>query len=219
MLAAAQATRAWVGVNTNLGALLLLAPLCAVPQEQPLNAQNIQNTLAAMTAEDAAAVYQAIRCANPGGLGKAEEMDVAEAPPEDLLLAMRAAAKRDLVARQYAENFAQVLQAADWLTQFRQSDTLTEAIVLTQLHLMSRFPDTLIARKCGWETARQSAEMAQRVLRSGRPGDAAYWRAVEDLDFWLRCDGHRRNPGAVADLIAAALFVVIREGRVEPPFR
>jgi triphosphoribosyl-dephospho-CoA synthase len=56
--------------------------------------------------------------------------------------------------------------------------------------------------------------MAGRVLDAGMPGDESYERGLEDFDFWLRSDGHRRNPGTTADLIAAALFVLLREGRV-----
>jgi triphosphoribosyl-dephospho-CoA synthase len=44
----------------------------------------------------------------------------------------------------------------------------------------------------------------------------AYERALTELDFWLRSDGHRRNPGTTADLIAAGLFVGLREGWLLP---
>jgi triphosphoribosyl-dephospho-CoA synthase len=52
----------------------------------------------------------------------------------------------------------------------------------------------------------------------GKPGGEAYWRAVSDLDFWLRSDGNRRNPGTTADLIAAALFAGLRDDRLRPPY-
>jgi len=42
---------------------------------------------------------------------------------------------------------------------------------------------------------------------------------LADFDFWLRSDGHRRNPGTTADLIAAALFVLLRDGLIDPPYR
>ena len=40
-------------------------------------------------------------------------------------------------------------------------------------------------------------------------------RALADFDFWLRSDGHRRNPGTTADLIAAALFAGLRDGWID----
>jgi triphosphoribosyl-dephospho-CoA synthase len=52
-------------------------------------------------------------------------------------------------------------------------------------------------------------------LSSGPPGTAAYQHALDDFDVWLRADGHRRNPGTTADFIAAGLFVIFREGRLE----
>ena len=65
----------------------------------------------------------------------------------------------------------------------------------------------------------QSAARAQRVLDSGSPGDDAYDRELVELDFWLRSEGHRRNPGTTADLVAAGLFVALRDGIIRPPYR
>jgi triphosphoribosyl-dephospho-CoA synthase len=76
----------------------------------------------------------------------------------------------------------------------------------------------LVARKCGDELALQSSHLARQTLAAGPPEDEPFWRAVSDLDFWLRADGHKRNPGTTADLIAAALFALLREGQLKPPF-
>lgn len=220
VLDAVQATRRLVPVNTNLGTVLLLAPLAAVPRAQSLQA-GIGPVLRNLTPQDARAVYAAIRLAEPGGLGSAEEMDVAGAPPDSLLAAMAAAADRDLVARQYAEEFHQVLQqAAVWIVAGCAAGwPLTDAIVHTQLQLLAAWPDSLIARKCGRPVAEQASARAQRVLRAGLPGEADYLDELGALDFWMRSDGNRRNPGTTADLIAAGLFVVLRENLIQPPFR
>ena len=92
--------------------------------------------------------------------------------------------------------------------------SLTDRIVHTHVRLMSQFPDSLIARKCGPTIARESADRASAVLGAGQVADEAYHRALADLDFWLRSDHHRRNPGATADLIAAGLFAGLRDGRI-----
>jgi triphosphoribosyl-dephospho-CoA synthase len=219
VLRAIQATRQWVHVNTNLGSVLLIAPLASVPREQPL-AAGVAAVLGGLTADDARQVYEAIRLAQPGGLGRADRMDVAGPPPPDLLAAMRLAADRDLVARQYANGFQQVLEfAVPSLTEGVQTGwRLTDAVIHTQMRLMSEYPDSLIARKCGDDVARRSAEFAARVLAAGRPGEDDYQQALADFDFWLRCDGNRRNPGTTADLLAAALFVILRDDRIRPPF-
>jgi triphosphoribosyl-dephospho-CoA synthase len=82
---------------------------------------------------------------------------------------------------------------------------------------MATFPDSLIARKCGPAIAQQAADRATAVLALGEPDAADYEAGMADLDFWLRTDGHRRNPGTTADLVAAGLFVLLREGRIDWP--
>src|SRR5437879_3341823 len=78
-----QATRNVVTTNTNLGILLLLAPLAAVPREKNLRAE-LGHVLDDLDVEDARAVYQAIHLAMPGGLGKVAEQDVREQPTQTL---------------------------------------------------------------------------------------------------------------------------------------
>jgi triphosphoribosyl-dephospho-CoA synthase len=220
VLTAVRATRRLVPVNTNLGTVLLLAPLACVPRALSLG-DGIAAVLEALDAADARQVYEAIRLAQPGGLGQVPDMDVADAAPADLLCAMRAAAPRDRVAWQYVTAFADVLQfvvprlvagvAAGW--------TLAETIVRTQLELLAEFPDSLMGRKCGLAVAQQATAMAARVLAAGPPGDEAYHAALAEFDFWLRSDGHRRNPGTTADLLAAGLFAVLRDERIAAPLR
>jgi triphosphoribosyl-dephospho-CoA synthase len=214
------ATRQVVSTNTNLGIVLLLAPLAVVPREMPLGTAAVHQVLAGLTPDDCRLVYGAIRIAQPGGLGKVKEMDVADEPPADLLLAMHAAADRDLVARQYVEDFRLVLdQALPLLVAGRTSGwPLAETIVRAHLQLLSQCEDSLIVRKCGYETARKVSTMAGDVLAQGGPGDEGYYQALADFDFWLRSDGHHRNPGTTADLIAAALFAGLRDGLIQPPF-
>ncbi|MBC8876649.1 MAG: triphosphoribosyl-dephospho-CoA synthase [Planctomycetes bacterium] len=220
VLEAVRATRQMVDVNANLGTVLLLAPLACVPRERSLES-GVAEVLRALTPDDARKVYEAIRLAEPGGLGEVDTMDVTDDPPSDLLAAMRASAERDMVARQYAEDFQHVLRfAAPSLCRGTQAGwSLTETIIHTHLQLLAQFPDSLIARKCGPDTAREAANRAAAVLDTGEPGDEQYLQALGDLDFWLRSDGHRRNPGTTADLIAAGLFVVLRDRLIAPPFR
>jgi len=210
---AVAATRSLVDTNTNLGTVLLLAPLAAVARSQPL-ASGVQLVLERLTARDSAEVYEAIRLARPGGLGRVAAMDVAADAPADLVAAMRAVGDRDLVAHQYACGFATVLdQVLPWLLAGPgQGWSLADTIVHTQLRLLSQYGDSLIARKCGPALSRQVAVRAAAVLSEGGPGVEQYARALSDFDFWLRSDHHRRNPGTTADLIAAGLFAALRDG-------
>lgn len=220
VLNAVRATREAAATNTNLGAVLLMAPLAMAPADKPLRA-GAAGVLRSLDADDARLVYEAIRVAMPGGLGRVEEADVAGEPPSDLLHAMRLAAERDLVARQYVNDFTEVFDVV--LPALRngldRGWPLGQTIVRAQLQLMSDFPDSLIGRKCGPAIAKQSATMAAAALAAGQPGDEAYERAVADFDFWLRADGHRRNPGTTADLLAAGLFAALRTGIISLPVR
>jgi triphosphoribosyl-dephospho-CoA synthase len=220
VMEAIRETRSRVRTNTNLGCVLLIAPLAAVPPQQSLY-EGIGAVLASLTARDAERVYEAIRIATPGGLGRVEDMDVLDSPPSNLMEAMRLAAERDLVARQYTNGFAEVLNCVvPWLLAGQASKwSLTTAIVHTHVRLMAEFPDSLIARKCGIQVAQEAAARARHVLASGDPSERAYEQALRDLDFWLRSDGHQRNPGTSADLIAAGLFAALRERKLINPFR
>lgn len=212
VLEAVRATWQIVGTNTNLGTVLLLAPLAKVPRESPLRA-GVAEVLHRLAPQDAALVYEAIRLAHPGGLGRVAQHDVADPPPVSLIAAMQLAAGRDLVARQYAEDFAQVFDCVvPWLRESVDVGMpVPEAVVHVHVRLMAAFPDSLIARKCGPAVAAESAARAALVLLAGGPGEADYRQTLADLDFWLRSDGHRRNPGTTADLVAAGLFIAIRE--------
>ena len=217
---AVEATHRLVPVNTNLGLMLLLAPLAKAATRGDIRTE-IGNVLEALTPADSALVYQAIGRASPGGMGEVDQMDVAEQPPTSLMDAMKAAAHRDLIAQQYVSHFADVFQlVADPLARtVAAGHSVTAAIIDTHLRLMSLRPDSLIGRKCGDEIAQQSALMAGRVLEAGAIESEAYLLALADFDFWLRSDGHRRNPGTSADMLGAGLFVALWEGAIKPPFR
>lgn len=220
VLDAISATRQAVGTNTNLGMILLLAPLAAIPRSQAITGEQVSAVLEGLTPEDCRLVYEAIGLAQPGGLGKVKSMDVADTPPANLLAAMRSAADRDLIARQYADNFTLVLEGVTpaLIGGRDRGWSLTEAIIHTHVALLAEHRDSLILRKCGAKTATQASAMAAQVLEFGGPGNEDYYAALADFDFWLRADGNRRNPGTTADLIAAGLFVGLRERRLGLPW-
>lgn len=215
ILSGVQATRAVTQANTNLGIILLLAPLAAVPRVESLEL-GIEKILHGLTPEDSKNTYEAIRLANPGGLNprgeSVNDMSTSEPPPSRLLDAMKLAENRDMVARQYTHSFRDVFQSVVPLLIDPQIESISDRIVATQLELMRQFPDSLIQRKCGEELATESSTRAAQVIEAGPIGSESYHAALADFDFWLRSDGNRRNPGTTADLIAAGLFVALRDG-------
>lgn len=218
VLNAVRATQGVVSTNTNLGTVLLLAPLATVSTEISIET-GLSAVLSDLEADDAILVYRAIQESGAGGLGSVESMDVAGEAPTDLLVGMQAAAEYDLVAQQYVNGFQQILQCVcPWIIDgINRGWNLAESVVHAHVRLMSEFPDSLIRRKCGAKVADESAVRAAGVLDAGEPRNDNYRRALNDVDFWLRADGHRRNPGTSADMIAAGLFLLIREGVITTP--
>jgi triphosphoribosyl-dephospho-CoA synthase len=217
VLEAIQRTRQVARSNTNLGIVLLLAPLAAVPSHLRL-AEGISAVLEALTVEDSRLVFTAIRLAQPGGLGRVETQDVHGEPTWPLQAIMRLAADRDLVARQYAQNYQDVFQRGlhYLLLALQQGQSLRHAITGCHLHLLAELGDSHIARRHGEVLSQQAARRAEEVLNSGWPHTAEAAQKFAELDTWLR--QHRCNPGATADLVVATLFVAFRDGFIPLPF-
>ncbi len=218
ILACVRATREAVGTNSNLGIVLLLTPLCATPSEVDLRL-GVREVLANLTDADTAAVYEAIRLAQPGGLSRVAEADVHDAPTVPLLQAMRLAAGRDQVARQYAHDFSDIFETVTprllrWTSLGFDVET---AVVGTHLQLLADEPDSLIVRKSGPATGLDVQKRAAAVLDADWPGSDESRRRFDALDAFLREEGHRRNPGSTADLVTAGLFVALRTGQLAPP--
>lgn len=218
ILEGVRATRRVVGTNTNLGIILLLSPLATVPEGLDLRA-GVSHVLNTLDVEDARLAYEAIRLAAPGGLGCVTEQDVATEPTLGLRAVMELAAGRDLVARQYVNNYAEVFgdgvpALRDGL---RQTGSLEGGIIGCHLSLMARHLDTLILRKRGQAEASEARDRAARVLDRGWPDVRDGWTALVEFDDWLRAEGHARNPGTTADLVTACLFIPLREHTITLP--
>jgi triphosphoribosyl-dephospho-CoA synthase len=207
-----------VNTNTNLGMVLLLAPLAGVPMGVDL-AEGVEQVLAATTIDDSKHVYRAIQLAQPGGLGDVSEQDINREPTVTLRAAMALAADRDLVARQYANGFHEVLD--EGLPALRDSlnasQSLETAIVSAYLHLLARHPDSLIARKYGLAQAIEVSNRAAALLEAGWPDTDQARRACETFDAWLRHPRNRLNPGTTADLVTASLYAALRDGTIGLP--
>lgn len=204
---AIEATNRWAGRNTNLGIVLLLAPLAraACRSGGTLRAR-VEQVLAETTVADAADVYDAIRLARPGGLGTASTEDVSGAPTVTLTEAMGLAADRDSVAREYVTGFAATFEIGAPAVRDARHRRLRwpDASVYAFLALLAAVPDTLIARKLGRAEAEQVSRRAAEMRRGGP-------RELAAFDAELRDARNTRNPGTTADLTCASLFAVILE--------
>ncbi len=205
--AATEASWAAVPRNTNLGIILLAAPLIVAAEKgEGRLPDRVARLLAALTVADAEDCFAAIARANPAGLGRVPAQDVTETPTVTLREAMVLAAARDLIARQYATDYRDVFAvgvariAENGLRRYSAKWTAT----LVFLDFLATFPDSHIARKYGADTAEsvrgEAEELGKRLPEdpeSAFPMLLAFDRSLKERGI---------NPGTSADLTVASLL-------------
>lgn len=226
---AVQATRRWTNANTNLGIVLLLAPLaraatvfldgsvasaraiCIAPS---VLRASLQTVLAETTVDDARDTYAAIRLASPGGLGSADHQDVSGEPTVTLTDAMRLAADRDGVAREYATNFQATFETGTpTIVEARRAGLdWNDAIVQTYLTLLAAQPDTHITRRAGRALAEDVTRQARTALDRGGVLTPDGRAEIARMGASLRDARNHANPGTTADITTAAIFVALLGG-------
>jgi triphosphoribosyl-dephospho-CoA synthase len=217
VLRAVEATLAAAGCNTNLGILLLSGPLAAAAQAPPTGGyrDRVGRVLASLDDEDAAAVFEAIRRANPGGIGSVPDQDVALSPTVGLRRAMALAADRDRVARAYVTDFEEVFEFGLPALERARRQAADSALMVTTLHMayLARAPDSHIARKFGGATAEEVRAEARRLKMLWDPvATSDTFEALLAFDAELK----RRslNPGTTADFVVATIFAASICGRL-----
>ena len=211
---AVAATWQAVGCNTNLGILLLCAPLAVAAERTSDRStaglhRSLGTVLSALDVDDARAAYRAIAMAQPAGLGQVEAQDVHALPDVDLRAAMLLAADRDSIALQYANGFAQLfelgLPALGMTAEDATPEATTAAVQRLYLTWLASLPDSHIVRKHGAAVAQTVMHAAQGWLtlarQSASPLDDHRLAAWDEA---LKADGI--NPGTSADLTVATLF-------------
>lgn len=207
---ALKATNEAVGMNTNLGVILLCAPLIHVALHGDTDLtlqQNLEQLLVTTTVDDALQVSKAIVLANPAGLGEAETHDVRIAPQVNFLELMSSAQYKDRIAWQYAHTFADIVFGietyASALDQWQNAVWATTALYLA---LLARYPDTHIIRKYGASLAEDIRAEALDIEKQFRSAEnpKTVQRALMDWDASLKVRGI--NPGTSADLTVASLL-------------
>jgi triphosphoribosyl-dephospho-CoA synthase len=210
ILGAIEATHAAIGYNTNLGIVLLCAPLARAAALQASQMQDaIERVLASLDVQDASLAFRAIALAAPGGLGRVERHDVFRPAAVTLLEAMAEAADRDSVARQFVTSFADVLNFGAPLLDAasRRWEHIPRAATLAvYLGFLSAFPDTHIQRKQGIDAAVDVQREAAPLYAFSQHTDDADVLFARALAFDASLKQRGLNPGASADLTVATLF-------------
>jgi len=218
------------GGNTVLGSIILLVPI-AVAAGITLAAgefsiskfrKNIKSVVESTTPEDAVKLYEAIKIAQPGGLGKAPKLDVTNAASTEKIIeekvtlfeVFKISAPWDSISSEWVHNynitfnigypfFAQLLE---------ETNDINTATVHTFLKILSEIPDTLIARKAGMSKAKEVSAQAKRVLEEGGLTTPESRDLLLKFDKKLRASAHQLNPGTTADITSAVLALAILKG-------
>ena len=212
ILQAVQATRTVVDCNTNLGIVLLFAPLCKAIQNCS-HFEQLPESLAvelnALTVEDAKSCYQAIRLAEAGGLGKAEKQDIKTTPTISLKQAMALAQGHDTIAKQYLNNYHEVFNIGlpNLTSAINCEESIEWATALAYLTILSSVPDTLVCRKQSRDHAIAVSNKAKDlVIKMNNINKLSHLK--NDIIAWdNELKKEAINPGTTADLTAATLLL------------
>ena len=220
------------GGNTLLGTVILLLPIAVsagmTPAKEeyifevPKLRENLKRVVESTTPEDAVNVYEAIKIANPSGLGKAPELDINDPNSVNrivkenvsLFQVFKIASEYDRVCSEWVNNYPITFNVAYpyLIEQIRDEKDLNVAIIHTFLKVLAEYPDTFIARKVGIEKAREVSFMADEVLKRGELETPRGKERLREFDLKLRKSDSLLNPGTTADIIAAALALCVLSG-------
>lgn len=216
------------GGNTYLGAIILLAPMAAaagvvLAKEDTFPVASLRHHMMriveATTPQDAVEVYDAIRIASPGGLGKVPKLDVNDPASKRIIMAekktlyqiFRDAAAYDSICHEWTNSYPLTFDTGYpyFHEQLRENRDLNTATVHTFLKILAEKPDTLIARKTSRERAAQVSKKAEQILAAGGLTGLASRKQLEAFDLQLRDKSNRLNPGTTADIVSAVLAASI----------
>lgn len=237
------------GGNTHLGVCLLFIPLsvaaaktyveenCFPPESLRRNFEVVMHST---TPIDAVKVYEAIAMASsPCGLGSVNEGRAPDLYRKDakkkileegitLYDVMLESSSYDNVARELVTGMEISFNTGfkELTETFERTKDINTAIVHTFLKILSKFPDTFIARKIGLKREgdiRKAvkigiketlwiSESAERILNLGglttKEGQTALW----EFDEKLQSLGKDYSPGTTADLTASSIMIALLDG-------
>jgi triphosphoribosyl-dephospho-CoA synthase len=223
--------KAWQGGgNTLLGTIILLMPMASAAGVTLTQGTfsvskfrgNLKRVVESTTPRDAVNLYDAISVAEPGGLGHAPRLDIAEPGSKEKILeekttlfeVFKISSSWDSISSEWVNNYPVTFDLGYpyFVDMLERAENVNTATVHTFLKILSEVPDTLIARKLGQAKAKEVSARALEVLEAGGLTSKKGREELLRFDLELRDAEHRLNPGATADLTAAVLAVAVLGG-------
>ena len=219
------------GGNTLLGTVMLFVPLAVAAGMTRTDRnfvfdfrvlrENLRLAVESTTPKDAVHLYEAIDIAKPSGLGEAPDLDVSNPASKSRILrdkvslyeVFKLAAGYDDICSEWVNNYPITFDLAyPYLMEQLKSRDLNTSIIHTYLSILSKHPDTFIARKAGVDKAREISFEAFKMLEKGGLETLEGKTAILEFDKRLRQSGSHLNPGTTADITAATLALCVLSG-------
>jgi triphosphoribosyl-dephospho-CoA synthase len=189
------------GGNTHFGAFILLIPL-VMGGTIEVAARIVRET----TIDDAIFFYDAF-AHTAVRVNESDELDINDPAVAQKLRdrgmtmydVMAYSAENDMVAREWTCGFSLTRMAADLLKRDGRGRDAIPSVFLT---LMAQEPDTFIAKKFGKIRSNEVQLLARQVTIGSR--------TLSEFDEYCIKEGI--NPGSLADILIAGLFVAMSEG-------
>lgn len=211
ILSSIETTMNGVGCNTNLGIVLLCAPLVFAVQHK-ISDESLRDSLArtidAIDRQQTVDIFRAICLAGPAGLGQSSQYDVHLQPEVTIKEAMRFSRDRDRIAYQYISQFEDIFEHG--LEVIKASLTrwsrMEWAATSCFLEFLGTRHDSHVRRKFGDEVAEQLRKKAQPLMRQFRACADPETMVDELLVFDRELKDAGINPGTSADLTVASVL-------------
>ena len=204
-------TRETVRTNTNLGIILLCAPIA----QACINFNNIglkeglKKVLKNTSIQDTQDLCMAIKISSPGGLGRSNIYDINSKPITTIEEIMGYSANYDRISYQYAHNYGDIFDFIIPRLVFlnEKHNSLDVSLSLMFIEILAKIPDSHIYRKFGKKIAKKTSNNAYDLLKILDREHSPDYLADElnNLDYKYKKKGI--NPGTTADLLVASLMI------------
>jgi triphosphoribosyl-dephospho-CoA synthase len=237
------------GGNTHLGICLLFIPLATSAAKTYIEVRNfslnvlqnnIKKVIRSTTPRDAISVYEAISLVgSPHELGRVNDVHAPDIYDKKAYIkilenkisffdAMKESSSYDTIAKELVTGMKISFNIGykELIETFNLTKDINVATVHTFLRILSKVPDTFIARKIGLrkvsnikeavkigiEETKWTSETAEKILNLGGLTTEKGAKLLWDFDHKLQNLGEDYNPGTTADLTANALFIALLRG-------
>ena len=204
-------TRETVRTNTNLGIILLCAPIvqaCADFNNLGLK-EGLKKVLKNTSIQDTQDLCMAIKTSSPGGLGRSNVYDINSKPITTIEDIMSYSANYDRISYQYAHNYGDIFDFIIPRLVFlnEKHNSLDVSLSLMFIEILAKIPDSHISRKFGEKIAKKTSNNAYDLLKILDREHSPDYLADElnNLDYKYKKKGI--NPGTTADLLVASLMI------------